>query len=99
MLKVLYKYVITLCFFIIVNDIFSQESIDYISDQDSLILYHDIFDEVTPAEITLRYDIKDFQKKKRQIKEMEGALKTLLGEHVAGVIKKSRLTREYLYKK
>lgn len=48
-------------------------------------------------ELTGNY--KNFQRKKRQIKEMESVLKELLGEHAAEVIKKSRLTRDYLYKK
>ena len=42
---------------------------------------------------------REFQQKKRQIKEMEGVLKTLIGEHAAGIVEKSRLTRDYLSQK
>ncbi len=42
---------------------------------------------------------REFQKKRRQIKELEGILKDLLGEHARAVIEKSRQLRDYLYQK
>ena len=48
-------------------------------------------------ELTGNY--REFQKKRRQIKEMEGVLKMLLSEYAGQVIKKSRLTRDYLCQK
>ena len=44
-------------------------------------------------ELTGNY--REFQKKRRQIKELEGILKELLYEHAKAVIKKSRLQRDY----
>lgn len=48
-------------------------------------------------ELTGNY--RQFQKKRRQIKELEGALKVLLGEYAGGVIKKNRRLRDYLCQK
>jgi len=48
-------------------------------------------------ELTKNY--REFQKKRRQIKELEGILKELLGEHAKAVIKKSRRLRDYLCQK
>ncbi len=48
-------------------------------------------------ELTENYKV--FQKKRRQIKELEGILKELLGEHAKAVIKKSRRLRDYLCQK
>ena len=48
-------------------------------------------------ELTGNY--REFQRKKRQIKEMEGVLKTLLDKRSSEEVKKSRLTRDYLRQK
>jgi hypothetical protein len=48
-------------------------------------------------ELTGNY--REFQKKRRQIKELEGVLKDLLGEHATAVTKKSRRLRDYLRQK
>ncbi|MBW8036519.1 MAG: hypothetical protein FVQ79_13060 [Planctomycetes bacterium] len=48
-------------------------------------------------EITGNY--REFQKKRRQIKELEGVLKDLLGKHAGAVIEKSRQLRDYLCQK
>ena len=48
-------------------------------------------------ELTENY--REFQKKRREIKELEGILKELLSEHARAVIKKSRLLRDYLCQK
>jgi hypothetical protein len=48
-------------------------------------------------ELTGNY--REFQKKRRQIKELEGILKDLLVEHSRAVIEKSRQLRDYLYQK
>jgi len=45
-------------------------------------------------ELTDNY--REFQKKRRQIKELEALLKELIGEHAKTVIKKSRQQRDYL---
>ena len=45
-------------------------------------------------ELTNNY--REFQKKRRQIKELEVLLKELIGEHAKAVIKKSRQKRDYL---
>ena len=42
---------------------------------------------------------KEFQRNRRQIKELEGILKELLGEHAKAVLKKSRRLRDYLCQK
>ncbi len=47
-------------------------------------------------ELTGNY--REFQKKRRQIKELEGILKNLLGEHAKAVIEKGRQLRGYLTK-
>lgn len=39
---------------------------------------------------------REFQKKRRQIKELEALLKELIGEHAKALIKKSRQQRNYL---
>lgn len=45
-------------------------------------------------ELTGNY--REFQKKRRQLKELEDTLRKLLGEHSKAVIKKSRQLRDYL---
>ncbi len=45
-------------------------------------------------ELTENY--REFQKKRRQIKELEGILNELIGEYAKAVIKKSRRQRDYL---
>ena len=47
-------------------------------------------------ELTDNY--REFQKKRRQIKELEALLKELIGEYAKAVIKKSRQKRDYLRK-
>jgi len=39
---------------------------------------------------------REFQKKRKQIKELEGGLRKLLSEHAKAAIKKSRQLRDYL---
>ena len=48
-------------------------------------------------ELTENY--REFQKKRRQIKKLEGILKDLLGEHARAAIEKSRQLRDYLCQK
>lgn len=48
-------------------------------------------------ELTGNY--REIQKKRRQIKELEGVLKDLLGDHARDVIEKSRQLRDYLCQK
>ncbi|MBA7579684.1 hypothetical protein ES708_21560 [subsurface metagenome] len=48
-------------------------------------------------ELTGNY--REFQKKRKQIRELEGILKNLLGEHARASIEKSRQLRDYLCQK
>ncbi len=45
-------------------------------------------------ELTGNY--REFQRKRRRIKELEGLLKDLLGDHATTAIEKSRQSRDYL---
>lgn len=48
-------------------------------------------------ELTGNY--REFQRKRRQIRELDSVLKDLIGEHARTIIEKSRQLRDYLYQK